>query len=208
MFQNQIEIFVITVNILNATGLFTVKWLISCYENFTSVTHNIRESSLTNTFPKFSYVLPFLPMAQIITRDRRHFLISHQERKYLQGAATNENINKILNCTTLTLNKSKQLCLQNQSHSAKTSESTVAKTPVARIQETGRDKEKTKILGKVLNSFAGLHFLKNEKYTGNSLAVQWLGLYISAQGPGLIPGWATKILQAVTCGQKKKKKVH
>ena len=170
MFQNQIEIFVSTVNVLNDTRLFTVKWLTSCYENFTSVIHNIRESSLTNAFQKFSYVLPFLPMAQIIIKDRRHFLISHQERKYLQGAATNENINKILNCTTLTLNKSKQLCLQNQSHSAKTSESTVAKTPVARIQEKGRDKEKTKILGKVLNSFAGLHFLKNE----NTLEIPWL----------------------------------
>ena len=32
---------------------------------------------------------------------------------------------------------------------------------------------------------------------GNSLVVQWLGLYTStAQGPGLIPGQGTKILQA------------
>ena len=40
--------------------------------------------------------------------------------------------------------------------------------------------------------------------SGTSLAVQWLGLRPStAGGPGLIPGWGTKILQAVQCGQKK-----
>ena len=45
---------------------------------------------------------------------------------------------------------------------------------------------------------------------GTSLAVQWLGLCAStAGGPGLIPGRATKIQQAVQRGQKigeKKKK--
>ena len=33
--------------------------------------------------------------------------------------------------------------------------------------------------------------------TGNSLVVQWLGLHAStAGGPGLIPGWGTKIPRA------------
>ena len=42
---------------------------------------------------------------------------------------------------------------------------------------------------------------------GNSLAVQWLGLHAStAGGMRSIPGQGTKILQAVRCGQKKKKK--
>ena len=39
----------------------------------------------------------------------------------------------------------------------------------------------------------------------NSLVVQWLGLCAStAMGPGSIPGWGTKIPQAVQPGQKKK----
>ena len=38
---------------------------------------------------------------------------------------------------------------------------------------------------------------------GNSLVVQWLGCSVlTAQGPGLIPGWGIKIPQAVQCGQK------
>ena len=42
---------------------------------------------------------------------------------------------------------------------------------------------------------------------GNFLVVQWLGLRAStAKGPGSIPGWGTKILQAMWCSQKKKKK--
>ena len=42
----------------------------------------------------------------------------------------------------------------------------------------------------------------------NSLAVQWLGLcdFTATEGVGLIPGWGTKILQAVQSGQKRKKK--
>ena len=40
---------------------------------------------------------------------------------------------------------------------------------------------------------------------GNSLAVQWLGLgTFTAEGPGSIPGWGTKILQAKWHGQKTK----
>ena len=43
---------------------------------------------------------------------------------------------------------------------------------------------------------------------GNSLEVQRLGLRTSiAGGMGLIPGRGTKILQALKCGQKKKKKI-
>ena len=45
-----------------------------------------------------------------------------------------------------------------------------------------------------------------KKIRGNSLAVQWLGLgAFTAEGPGSIPGWGTKIPQAVWCRQKKKK---
>ena len=41
---------------------------------------------------------------------------------------------------------------------------------------------------------------------GNSLAIQWLGLRaFTAEGPGSIPGWGTKIPQATQCGQKFKK---
>ena len=49
------------------------------------------------------------------------------------------------------------------------------------------------------------HYADQED-TGNSLAVQWLGLRAStAGGRGLIPGQGTKILHAVWHGQKKKK---
>ena len=38
---------------------------------------------------------------------------------------------------------------------------------------------------------------------GNSLEVQWLGLYtLPAEGPGPIPGQETKIPQTVQLGQK------
>ena len=41
----------------------------------------------------------------------------------------------------------------------------------------------------------------------NSLAVQWLGLRTSTAGStGLIPGWRTRIPQAVQHGQKNKNK--
>ena len=41
---------------------------------------------------------------------------------------------------------------------------------------------------------------------GNSLVVQWLGLYaLTVEDLGLIPGWGTNIPQAMQCGQKKKK---
>ena len=40
---------------------------------------------------------------------------------------------------------------------------------------------------------------------GNSLVVQWLGLYaFTAKGSGSISGQGTKIPQAVQCSQKKK----
>ena len=43
----------------------------------------------------------------------------------------------------------------------------------------------------------------------NSLVVQWLGLCIfTDEDLGLIPGWGTKIPQAVWNNQKKKKKVE
>ena len=39
-------------------------------------------------------------------------------------------------------------------------------------------------------------------FCGNSLAAQWLGLHaFTAEGAGSIPGWGTKILQAVQHGQ-------
>ena len=41
---------------------------------------------------------------------------------------------------------------------------------------------------------------------GNSLVVEWLGLRtFTAEGLGSIPGRGTKISQAASCGQKKKK---
>ena len=44
-------------------------------------------------------------------------------------------------------------------------------------------------------------------YIGTPLAVQWLGLHAStARGTGSIPAQRTKILHAVQCSQKKKKK--
>ena len=42
---------------------------------------------------------------------------------------------------------------------------------------------------------------------GNSLVVQWLGLFtFNAEGMGSIPGRGTKIPQAAQQGQKRKKK--
>ena len=39
------------------------------------------------------------------------------------------------------------------------------------------------------------------------LVVQWLGLHaFTAEGPGSIPGWGTRIPQALQHGQIKKKK--
>ena len=46
-----------------------------------------------------------------------------------------------------------------------------------------------------------------KKKVRNSLAVQWLGLCaLTAKGPGLVPGWGTRIPRAAQCGQKKNKK--
>ena len=42
---------------------------------------------------------------------------------------------------------------------------------------------------------------------GNSLAVQWLGLHaFTAKGPGSIPGWGTKIPQALQSKKPPKNK--
>ena len=50
------------------------------------------------------------------------------------------------------------------------------------------------------------HVSKEEKH-GNFLAVQWLGLYaFTAEGPGSIPGWGTKIPQATRPKKRTKKK--
>ena len=43
------------------------------------------------------------------------------------------------------------------------------------------------------------------KFPGNSLAVQWLGL--TAEDPGSVPGQGTKILQATQPGKKEKEVV-
>ena len=48
---------------------------------------------------------------------------------------------------------------------------------------------------------------RQETIVQNSLAIQWLQLpAFTAQGLGSIPGWETKILQVMQCGQKRKKK--
>ena len=62
-----------------------------------------------------------------------------------------------------------------------------------------------------LRRFSGFTNLSSNKkwLQGNSLAVQWLGRRaFPAEGPGSIPGPATKILQAVQCSQKKKVTVN
>ena len=44
--------------------------------------------------------------------------------------------------------------------------------------------------------------------SGNSPAVQWLGFHaFTADGMDSIPGWGTKILKTVQCGQRKKNMV-
>ena len=49
------------------------------------------------------------------------------------------------------------------------------------------------------------HTTQKTQY-GNSLALQWVGLHAStAEGPGSIPGWGTKILQAKPCSMVKTK---
>ena len=49
--------------------------------------------------------------------------------------------------------------------------------------------------------------LGDEVFLGNSMAVQWLGLWaFTAEGPGLIPGRGTKIPRASYCAKKKKRK--
>ena len=48
---------------------------------------------------------------------------------------------------------------------------------------------------------------KKTENVGTSLVVQWLRLFTStAEGMGLIPGWGTKILNALWHSKKKKKK--
>ena len=47
-----------------------------------------------------------------------------------------------------------------------------------------------------------------KKSPWNSLTVRWLGLHtLTAEGPGLIPGWGTKIPQAAHGAAKKKLKI-
>ena len=49
-------------------------------------------------------------------------------------------------------------------------------------------------------------FLFSRVYSGNSLAVQWLGLCaFTAEGPGSVPGQETRILQAAQHGQENPK---
>ena len=57
---------------------------------------------------------------------------------------------------------------------------------------------------KTLPNFEKLHYLRNAE---SFLIVHWLGLCIfTAEGPGSIPGWGTKILQSQSTAIKKKKK--
>ena len=70
-------------------------------------------------------------------------------------------------------------------------------------------------LNKVLLTFDNIEMIQvifppkteKENNRGNSLMVQWLGLYAStAGGTGSIPDQGSKILQAAGWGQKKEKK--
>ena len=41
--------------------------------------------------------------------------------------------------------------------------------------------------------------------TGNSLVVQWLGLWaLNVEGPGSVPGWGTRVPQATQRSQQNK----
>ena len=45
----------------------------------------------------------------------------------------------------------------------------------------------------------------SKRSVGNSMVVQWSQLCaFTADGPGSIPGWGTKIPQTAQCGQKKR----
>ena len=60
----------------------------------------------------------------------------------------------------------------------------------------------------VLVTFLCLKFFKIKEHTGNSLAVQWLGLCtFTAKGAGSIPGQGTEIPQAVRRGEKNPKNI-
>ena len=76
--------------------------------------------------------------------------------------------------------------------------------PYPAISKLSQSEKETRCLPFCL---MGRIFLNTEEVRKrNSLAVQWLGLdALTAEGPGLIPGWRTKIPQAVRHGQKKKK---
>ena len=52
-----------------------------------------------------------------------------------------------------------------------------------------------------------INILHLQNTGGNALVVQWLGLLaVAAKGPGLIPGWGTRILHVMQYGQKNKNK--
>ena len=58
----------------------------------------------------------------------------------------------------------------------------------------------------VVHPHNGIFSLKKEVNSGNSLAVLWLGLSpVTAKRPGSIPGWGTKIPQAVVLPKKRKR---
>ena len=58
-----------------------------------------------------------------------------------------------------------------------------------------------------LNIYVAVQLFNIINNAGNSLVVQWLGFHtFTDEGSGLIPGWETKILQALQQGQKKKKR--
>ena len=58
--------------------------------------------------------------------------------------------------------------------------------------------------------FKAYHSNFSQPHTGNFLVSQWLGLHcnFTAEGSGSIPGWGSKIPQAVWCSKKKKKKTE
>ena len=58
-----------------------------------------------------------------------------------------------------------------------------------------------------MHEIKDIHTDKKQKTQyGNSLALQWVGLHTStAEGPGSIPDWGTKIPQAKPCSMVKTK---
>ena len=58
-------------------------------------------------------------------------------------------------------------------------------------------------------SYMSIYICQKHTAKGNSLAVQWLGLHtLTAEGPGSIPGWGTRIPHPTSCASWSPKKLR